>query len=140
MLRWIIVFLIGVITAIASAGACPGDATGNDVVDVDDLLETLNQFGLPGGGSADFDGDGDLDLYVAHFGELALLDNSPRAATVTALTGVSLLVLARDDFTRILGPMVRSQPLPLTRRISHRLCIAHVLPFSEKFLREQTVR
>jgi len=75
-----------------------------------------------------------------HFGELALLDNSPRAATVTALTGVSLLVLARDDFTRILGPMVRSQAPSLTRRISHRLCIAHVLPFSGKFLREQTVR
>ena len=76
-----------------------------------------------------------------HFGELALLDNSPRAATVTALTGVSLLVLARDDFTRILGPMVRSQPLPLTpENFSHRLCIAHVLPFSGKFLREQTVR
>jgi CRP-like cAMP-binding protein len=40
-----------------------------------------------------------------HFGELALLENAPRAATVTAIDAVALLVLSRDDFVGIIGKM-----------------------------------
>eukprot|EP00930_Biecheleria_cincta_P105089 TRINITY_DN9763_c0_g1_i1.p1 TRINITY_DN9763_c0_g1~~TRINITY_DN9763_c0_g1_i1.p1 ORF type:complete len:750 (+),score=135.52 TRINITY_DN9763_c0_g1_i1:154-2403(+) len=41
----------------------------------------------------------------ALFGELALLKDSPRAANVTAVTEVELLVLTRKQFERLLGPM-----------------------------------
>jgi len=39
------------------------------------------------------------------FGELALLDGSPRAATVIAVTNVSCVTLDRDSFKRLLGPL-----------------------------------
>jgi len=39
------------------------------------------------------------------FGELALLRNAPRAASVTAVTQVEVLCLTRNQFERILGPM-----------------------------------
>jgi len=39
------------------------------------------------------------------FGERALLKNEPRAATMTALTQVCCLVLSRDDFTILMGPL-----------------------------------
>ena len=37
------------------------------------------------------------------FGEMALLDGGPRIATVTALTPMSLLVLARGEFESVLA-------------------------------------
>ena len=39
-------------------------------------------------------------------GELSLLQNEPRAASVTAQTAVRAFHLPRADFTRIIGPMV----------------------------------
>mmetsp|Transcript_11987 Transcript_11987/g.21220 ORF Transcript_11987/g.21220 Transcript_11987/m.21220 type:complete len:748 (+) Transcript_11987:163-2406(+) len=39
------------------------------------------------------------------FGELALLRNAPRAASVTAVTKVEVLCLTRKQFERMLGPM-----------------------------------
>ncbi|MGI5862670.1 MAG: cyclic nucleotide-binding domain-containing protein [Myxococcales bacterium] len=37
------------------------------------------------------------------FGEMAILDASPRSATVTALVDVALLKIARDDFQEIMS-------------------------------------
>jgi cAMP-dependent protein kinase regulator len=39
-----------------------------------------------------------------YFGELALLKNQPRAATVTCKGNVKVLVLDRPSFKRLLGP------------------------------------
>lgn len=39
------------------------------------------------------------------FGELALLDDKPRAATVAATTAVKVARLGRDQFKRLLGPV-----------------------------------
>jgi CRP-like cAMP-binding protein len=36
------------------------------------------------------------------FGEMAILDASPRSATVTALSDVALLKIAREDFEELL--------------------------------------
>ena len=41
----------------------------------------------------------------AYFGELALIKNQPRAATITAVTDCKCLVMDRAAFTRLLGPM-----------------------------------
>ena len=40
----------------------------------------------------------------SYFGELALLRHAPRAATVTAVSAASLLVLPRAGFEALLGP------------------------------------
>ncbi|MBI5546416.1 MAG: cyclic nucleotide-binding domain-containing protein [Deltaproteobacteria bacterium] len=37
------------------------------------------------------------------FGEMALLDASPRSATVTAITDVALLKISREDFQEIMA-------------------------------------
>jgi len=50
------------------------------------------------------------DIEVGHlypsnyFGEIALLTDSPRAATVTAITPIKLAKLDRERFVRVLGP------------------------------------
>jgi serine/threonine protein phosphatase PrpC len=38
----------------------------------------------------------------AHFGELALIDNTVRSASITARSDVTMLVLGREDFNRLL--------------------------------------
>lgn len=40
----------------------------------------------------------------AYFGEMALLENQKRAATVTAATDVAVAFLQREAFERLLGP------------------------------------
>ncbi|EDN08989.1 cAMP-dependent protein kinase regulatory subunit [Histoplasma mississippiense (nom. inval.)] len=40
-----------------------------------------------------------------YFGELALLDEKPRAASVVAVTDVKVAQLGRDGFKRLLGPV-----------------------------------
>lgn len=41
-----------------------------------------------------------------YFGELALIHDAPRAATVKALTPVKCVVLSKADFIRLLGPVM----------------------------------
>lgn len=41
-----------------------------------------------------------------YFGELALLNDTPRAATITAVADSKLLVMDRAAFKRLLGPLV----------------------------------
>lgn len=41
----------------------------------------------------------------SYFGELALLKEQPRAATVTALTDMTCAALQRGAFERLLGPV-----------------------------------
>ena len=41
---------------------CAGDVNGDDVVNVDDLLAVLDDWGICGGCPADIDGDGDVDV------------------------------------------------------------------------------
>jgi cAMP-dependent protein kinase regulator len=40
-----------------------------------------------------------------YFGELALLKNAPRAASVFAQTQLKLASIDRDSFKRLLGPL-----------------------------------
>mgnify|MGYP002821244694 CR=1 FL=1 len=44
-----------------STGSCPGDLNGDGVVDVDDVLEVLSNYGTSSG-EGDVDGDGDSDV------------------------------------------------------------------------------
>ena len=41
---------------------CPEDINGSGLVDVEDILIVLTQFGCDGGCSGDLDGDGDVDI------------------------------------------------------------------------------
>lgn len=65
--------------------------------------------------------DGSVKSYKRgdYFGELALLDDKPRAASIVAKMEVKVAKLGRDGFKRLLGPveeiMRRTQYDPLTR-------------------------
>ena len=43
---------------------------------------------------------------VTYFGELALVENSPRSASVYAKGDVTAAYLERDSFERLLGPCI----------------------------------
>lgn len=47
----------------------------------------------------------------AHIGEMALIDNAPRSATVTAKTDVNLLVMRREEFFNL----IRTEPVIATK-------------------------
>ncbi|KAL4451289.1 hypothetical protein ABPG77_009361 [Micractinium sp. CCAP 211/92] len=89
-------------TAFASVKAQPGQA----VVTQGDAGET---FYIIEEGSCVVEGKEGQELgklgATSYFGERALLFNEPRAATVRALTEVSLLALGRADFARLMGPL-----------------------------------
>jgi cAMP-dependent protein kinase regulator len=57
-------------------------------------------------------GDGDGQVEVAkigpgdYFGELALIYDAPRAATVRSVTDVKCVTLSKADFIRLLGPVM----------------------------------
>lgn len=57
------------------------------------------------------------------FGELALFDDAPRSATLTAVAELATLTLARDDFLRILerSPRATRETLGLLARTIRRL-------------------
>ena len=46
-----------------------------------------------------------------YFGERALLNDAPRAATVTAVTGMKLLCISKALFEEVLGPLERFESL-----------------------------
>lgn len=54
------------------------------------------------------------------FGEMAIIHNAPRAATVTAMTSCSSLELHKDDFSRLLEHS-KSMSLAIVREVSRRL-------------------
>lgn len=60
------------------------------------------------------------------FGEMALLDSEPRSASVLAITDLTLLKIARDDFTEILAEKAEiAQGIikVLTRRLRNTLSL-----------------
>ncbi len=59
---------------------------------------------------------------IVFFGELALLDNDRRSATVVADTDCELLVIQREDFIK-LGDKYPQLGLPITREISKILAV-----------------
>jgi hypothetical protein len=44
---------------------------------------------------------------LQYFGELALLANEPRAASVVATTDVALLKMSKGDFDKTMGPLAK---------------------------------
>lgn len=44
---------------------------------------------------------------MQYFGELALLANEPRAASVVATTDVALLKMSKEDFEKSMGPLAK---------------------------------
>ena len=72
------------------------------------------------------------------FGEMALLDNLPRSATVTALEPSEALVLARDTFVDLLQrtpSMARHVAETLSRRIRKAMELVHSLAFLDAHAR-----
>jgi len=63
-----------------------------------------------GQGNGDGDSEGEVEVSRVgkgdYFGELALLRDAPRAATVRALSAVKCVILTKADFIRLLGPVM----------------------------------
>jgi CRP/FNR family transcriptional regulator, cyclic AMP receptor protein len=63
------------------------------------------------------------------FGEMALLDSEPRSASVSAVSDLTLLKIARDDFNEILaekGEIAQGIIKVLTRRLRNTLSLQDV--------------
>ena len=72
-------------------------------------------------------GSGDLVLSASDaFGERALLNDAPRAATVWALTRVSCLCLGRHAFKTLLGPLGAA----LESNLAAKVCLSFFLSLS----------
>jgi hypothetical protein len=52
----------------------------------------------------------------AFFGEMSLMQNEKRSATVTAMADTVCLTLARNDFNRLLGPIAKRIKVDAARR------------------------
>jgi CRP-like cAMP-binding protein/Zn-dependent protease len=65
-----------------------------------------------------------------YFGELALLNRAPRAATVRALTSLDVLELAADDFARLVSPTWQLEER-MVRAVAQRDELANMGPFKE---------
>ena len=68
MVRFAILTLIVISISCGPPPSCPGDATGNGTVDIDDIQAVVLDFGwtgtpgtAPNGGDVDEDGDVDID-------------------------------------------------------------------------------
>lgn len=68
------------------------------MVEEGELVATLSKQGQP---------DQEVKQYKPgdYFGELALIKNQPRAANIICKTDCTLVVLDRDSFKRMLGPI-----------------------------------
>ena len=80
---------------------------------------------MEGTATVTIDGD-DIDAVGrgGFFGEMALLDGGPRVATVTAVTDMRLLVLSRNELTRLLTD-VPSVSRKMLTAVGARLRVAH---------------
>ena len=76
---------------------------------------------LDGTAALSVDGDAITTLGPGdHYGEMALLDDGPRTATITALTPMSLAVVGRRDFRNLLDQspiLARALLVGLARRL-----------------------
>lgn len=60
-----------------------------------------------------------------YFGERALLSNEPRGATVVASQETMCLVLDRDTFVEILGPLDKVMAVSGAARVTHNTGLMH---------------
>jgi CRP/FNR family transcriptional regulator, cyclic AMP receptor protein len=82
-----------------------------------------NEFAIILDGTASLSVDSDVVTTLTvgdHYGEMALLDDGPRTATITALTPMSLAVVGRRDFRNLLDQspiLARALLVGLARRL-----------------------
>jgi len=65
----------------------------------------------------------------SHFGEMALLDNAPRSATIISTTPTTLLVITREDLMPLLNTassLSHKVLWAITRQLTHRLRHANI--------------
>jgi CRP-like cAMP-binding protein len=82
-----------------------------------------HEFAIVLDGTASLRVDGDVVTTLEtgdHYGEMALLDDGPRTATITAITPMSLAVVGRRDFRNLLDQspiLARALLIGLARRL-----------------------